>query len=373
MKIIIVTQPSSRRGGVAQLYANLKDYFTSNVEFFIIGSRVDNENLWTVLRRMFSDMWHFHLLLTRNDTDIVHVNPSLYPQATIRDGMLLLIAKLHGVSTIVLFHGWDEKVERSIRRRFKWLFRSVYGGADVFMALGQRFAGSLKDLGVHCPVFVVTTAVDQKFSDAFDVADVPINFSDELFRILYLARIEKDKGVYETLDTYRLLIAKYPFVRLIMAGDGGELHALKDYAERNGISGVEFPGFVRGLEKYKLFAQADVYLLPSFHEGLPISLLEAFAAGLPVITRPVGSIPEVFVSGENGFLTESHRPEELARLVEALILDGELRKRMSARNRHLGANKFSASKVAGVFDSIYTEVTRQGRGRPGFSGSGEKR
>ena len=361
MKVIVTTLHLSRAGGVTQLYANLKDHFKSDVEFFVTGSREDNEGKWTVFRRMMGDMWKFHRRLKEHDMQLVHLNPSLRAKAVIRDGMLLLLARLHGRPTLVFFHGWDDELERRIKKSFGPLFRAVYGKADAFVALGSFFADKLRRMGIEKPIHLLTTAVDESFRDLFDLEMKSHRREEDTFRLLFLTRIEKAKGVYETVDAYRIVREKHPNVRLTVAGDGAELKPLKEYVEKEGIVGVDFPGYVREEEKNGLFAESDAYILPSYDEGLPVSVLEAMAAGLPVITRPVGSLPEFFVEGKTGFMTESLDPQVFAELIEKLVEDRALCAEISRYSSDYATRRFMSSAVAEKLEEVYERVVEQSR------------
>jgi glycosyltransferase involved in cell wall biosynthesis len=113
--------------------------------------------------------------------------------------------------------------------------------------------------------------------------------------------------------------------------------------------------------KFDVFVKADIFLFPTYGEGLPVALLEAMAYGLPVVSRPVGGIKDFFEQGTMGFLAQSLNPEEFADHLENLINNPALRHEISVFNRQYAKLHFSASKVAGVFSRIYDEVLEETR------------
>jgi len=176
------------------------------------------------------------------------------------------------------------------------------------------------------------------------------------FNILFLSRVEREKGVYEAIDAFVTINSRHHSVTMTIAGDGGELSNARAYVLSRGIEGVEFSGYIRGEAKNSVFSRADVYLFPTYGEGMPISVLEAMAYGLPVITRPVGGIKDFFADGEMGYITESLDPGVFAALLERLIIDPEICRRMSEFNRQYAYDHFRASQVAGRLLKIYGDV-----------------
>jgi len=164
------------------------------------------------------------------------------------------------------------------------------------------------------------------------------------------------KGFYEAIDAFAMLRSTHDYAKLTVAGNGGELSNARAYVISRGIDGVEFTGYLRGEAKNKVFSRADVYLFPTYGEGMPISVLEAMAYGLPVITRPVGGIKDFFENGKMGFIPESKSPKDFARIMENLAFDHELRSRIRAYNIAYAKEHFPAPKVAARLEQIYRKV-----------------
>jgi len=141
-----------------------------------------------------------------------------------------------------------------------------------------------------------------------------------------------------------------------VAGDGLEFAGAKRYAEVQGIENVNFTGYITGSAKHKAFLEADVFLFPTYGEGLPISVLEAMAYGLPVITRPVGGIKDFFVNGTMGYLIESKEPRDFAELMGTLLRDPESLERIGTFNRNYAREHFGADRVASRLQDIYGQL-----------------
>jgi glycosyltransferase involved in cell wall biosynthesis len=201
--------------------------------------------------------------------------------------------------------------------------------------------------------------VDDELFDIADDFQVNHAVSDKAtnFHILFLSRIEKYKGIYEAIEAYRILKNSYADVSMTIAGSGPEYANAMGYVSGRSIEGIEFCGYIEGMEKQQQFQKADVYLFPTYYgEGMPISVLEAMSYGLPIITRPVGGLRDFFEEGRMGFITDSVDPTVFSELLERLYLDPELRSRIKAFNREYAKQRFAASRVAGRLEQIYKKV-----------------
>jgi glycosyltransferase involved in cell wall biosynthesis len=147
-------------------------------------------------------------------------------------------------------------------------------------------------------------------------------------------------------------------------GGSGELEKAKQAAISQGIAdSVEFLGWVVGDAKLKLLEEADVYVLPSFHEGLPVSILEAMSYGVPVLSTRVGGIPELVREGLDGFLVEAGKVDDLADRMARLAADAALRSAMGASGRERVQAHYSEAMVVPALEALYTELTTQRRAK----------
>lgn len=346
-----------KEGGVAQYYSVVKPFLDKDVDYFTVGGR-GKDGFFGVFVRLLKDYIGFFSCLRDGNYDLVHLNPSLRYMAIVRDGIFLLIAKALGKKVIVFVHGWDYRFEKVLRQYFLSLFRVTYLKADAFIVLSSEFKDKLIDMGYRNLVFTETTVVDEAiFTPADEEIAISRNPSRSAdFNILFLSRVEREKGIYEAIDAFAMLRSTHGFAKLTVAGNGGELANARAYVLSRGIEGVEFTGHLRGEAKSKVFSRADVYLLPTYGEGMPISVLEAMAYGLPVISRTVGGIKDFFEDGKMGFVTESRSPEVFARILRNLAVDQELRSRICAYNIAYAKDHFLASKVASRIEEIYRKV-----------------
>ncbi len=337
MKILINTpRLNGRIAGVVNHYAGLKDYWTENVRYNQIGKKSTKPGAGLYWIPLDVICFIYKILVFR--PDIILLNPSLGKNAIARDLLYLKIAKFFGKKVSVFFHGFnlDNVKSMNMEKIVKQLNR-----CECLFVLADKFAGHLKEWGVTVPIHLTTTKVDDKLLKDFDIDKKDYSSNN----ILYLARVTKEKGIYITLDTFKILQEKHPHLNFRIAGVGDELEKAKEYAKENGIK-AEFLGGLSGQALIDEFKKAYVYIFTSFHEGMPTSVLEAMAFGIPVVTRPVGGLVDFFKNNENGYIVDSFEPKEFAIAIEKLLNDKESAKKISSTNYKYASDNFLASSVA---------------------------
>ena len=181
--------------------------------------------------------------------------------------------------------------------------------------------------------------------------------SSEKWRVLFLPRIIREKGIYETIETIFLLKDKYPMIKLIIAGEEEELKNVKYMVHDCKISNVKFAGYISDEEKRPVFEKAQIFLFPTYYcEGLPAAVVEAISFGLPVVTRPVRGLADFFKNEEYDFITKSKEPAVFANCIEKLIFDKGLCESISFYNFSFGKKWFLASKAIKRLEKICNEV-----------------
>ena len=189
---------------------------------------------------------------------------------------------------------------------------------------------------------MTTTKVDDRMIKDFD-----INLrKGEINTLLFLSRVEIEKGIFITIDIFRILKKLHPDLKLRIVGDGCALNDVKNYVNNNKLSDVVFTGPLSGQALINEFVNADIYILPTFGEGMPTSVLESMAFGLPIVTRPIGGLADFFEDSVMGALIESLNPEDYVSAIEQLINAHEKCRETSYYNHHYAREHFLASNVA---------------------------
>ncbi len=168
----------------------------------------------------------------------------------------------------------------------------------------------------------------------------------------FVGRLTLQKGVEYLIDAFAKLRSSDPDLRVIIVGEGDLGEALR--ARAAGIPQIVFAGFQRDIPRY--LASFDIFVLPSLWEGLPMSVLEAMAAGKPVIATAVSGTSEVVMEGETGFLIEPKDVAQLADRLSRLVRDAELRHRMGSAGRDRVTEHFSAEGMVRTSEAIYQSL-----------------
>lgn len=355
MKILINTPFISSPAGVSNHYLGLKDYFSKNVVYNQYWTRnfIRRKIHFRILHKplriffMFYDLIKFIFLIFLYKCPIILLNPSFGRAALKRDSYFLRIGKFFGCKVAVFIHGWDKIYLEKVFAK-KESFSNVWYNADAFLVLANEFKTYLEQLKIQSPIYLTTTKVNDKL-----VEDIPSREFPTISGILFLARIEKAKGIYTSIDTFEILAQKYPQMKLRIVGGGNELEAVKKYTKKKNLANIYIIGPLSGNDLRSEFLNADLYILPTSHgEGMPTSVLEAMAFGLPVITRPVGGLVDFFENDKMGYLIESLNPKEYAEKIELLVNDIDKVNRISNYNIQYAREHFLASKIAKQIEDI---------------------
>ncbi len=175
-------------------------------------------------------------------------------------------------------------------------------------------------------------------------------------------RLSPEKGFHHLLEAFSLLLRSGADPQLVVFGEGRERGALEGRAAALGLADrVRFPGYCADLCSFLPFSR--LFALSSLTEGLPMVLLEAMSAGVPVVATSVGGIPELLQGGDTGVLVPPADPEELARGMALVLNGGEAASAKAKRARALVAQGYSVQAMERGYLEVYREVIGEGAKR----------
>ena len=178
--------------------------------------------------------------------------------------------------------------------------------------------------------------------------------------VLFLGRCDEGKGVFELLE----VMANLPHVRLVCAGDG-DLARVAARARALGIDArVRLAGWLGSDACADLLRTCTVFALPSHAEGVPMSMLEAMAAGAPVVASAVGGIPDIVRHGENGLLVTPGDTASLAHAIERVIRDRAFAERLGAGARDTVARTYTVERAVARVDALLSQFHEQPAAAP---------
>jgi glycosyltransferase involved in cell wall biosynthesis len=302
--------------------------------------------LYTILHLM-----RLHRLLHREKPEIVHIQ-SCCGLAFLRDSLFIMIARAWRKKVVCHFHGmlcnqYSLFRNRFLRSYFRWVMRYV----DVLIVLAPRFASEFDTL-----IAQTRKSVVPNFVPSFSHTD---RAPQSGMGVLFVGRLSTKKGIYELLKA-AVLVKNEPGIRFCLAGLE-ETSADKDRIlaelKNNDIQDrVYLAGHVRGAQKDQLFASSDILVLPSHTEMLPMVIIEAMAAGMPVIATPVGAVPDMIEDGVNGFLVPTGDHNMLAERILHLSRHPDKRAEMGRNNLRKFNQEYSVevniNRIIEIYESL---------------------
>lgn len=348
MRILINVPYLTFKGGVANHYLGLRKFWSEEVLYNQIGKKSSKQGSGKY--RLLQDIASFLSKIVKFNPDLVLLNPSLGKNAIYRDVLFLRIARFLRKRVVVFIHGFDVSYFRSSKAS-KLLVSSLNKASAVFV-LADEFEKKLRMEGVRVPIYQQTTKVDDNLLSTFDVSCR----KGRIQTILFLARLTETKGIFIALEAFSQLQRKYPYLKMRIVGDGPARIEAESFVADRKMENVVFTGGLAGKELISEYEDADLYLLPTYHEGMPTSVLEAMAFGLPVITRPVGGLKDFFVNGRMGEMVDSLRAQDFVFAIEKYLNDEHLSHEVAVFNYDFAKSHFLASMVAKKMEGIFAEI-----------------
>jgi glycosyltransferase involved in cell wall biosynthesis len=172
--------------------------------------------------------------------------------------------------------------------------------------------------------------------------------------------VKIEKGVFDVLSAMRLVRENYDLTVNLDVCGVGDIAKLKQKAEEDGlVENVMIHGWVEAKTIKELMSNATAFILPSYYEGLPMSILEAMAASVPVIASNVGGIPDIIKDGENGMLIEPGDIKAMAEKIQRIVENREERIEISQKAKEMIMTNYSQQIVIDKLIEIYTRVLQE--------------
>lgn len=309
-------------------------------------------------KRTLSQLARFRREVRSRCPSIVHINSAPDAKAFLRDAAALWLVAGSRTRTVFEFHGG---FERNTVLQGSNLIRAfaerTLGKASAVVTLNEYHTDQLLRL---CPGLKNVRAIPNFLEPEMmsGLIDEPLGNAGDRLRLLFISRVAREKGVFDSIEATRMLRDRGIDVALTIAGTGDDLEEAKALSAGHGLDDIiEFTGFVAGDDKVEAYRSSDVLLFPTYwNEGFPYVLLEAMAAGLPIVSTTHGVMPHLLKDGVNGFLAEPRDPEALAEKIEKLVLDPGLRIEIGRNNRREVQERYGIEEAARAYGQLYAEV-----------------
>jgi glycosyltransferase involved in cell wall biosynthesis len=351
--VLLIVGDLSTPGGVSVFWNSLLKAFHKrddfNFDILQIGGHGKN------IFGPFLDQWRVHKNITSNKTmQLAVINPSLLNRSFFRDGFFAKQLANKNLPFIVFFHGWDLDFEAKVSKKYINFFLTSFGKAEKIFVLSEEFKEKIIEWGYRGEVIVQTTTVDSELSTNFSLKDKLAKQTTNKTKILFLSRVIKEKGIFELIEAFKNLNNKIDNIELIIAGDGEAFNQLKKVVKNK--KNIRLTGHVEGEKKITLLKKSDIYILPSYTEGLPISVLEAMLFGLPVITTKVGGLKKFFKNETMGYFIEPKSIIDIEHKIELMLSNKDKLQEMSNFNYQYAQKNLTNDVVAEALSSHLKEL-----------------
>lgn len=352
INVLLVTPSLEIPGGVSEFNKILLKRSNAHIKLFILSSAGRNYSL--VIKSIFFvyDILRFLIFLNIGSIQIVHLGPSLAKNAIKRDGIFCRLTKVFNKKVFIHWHGWNPSNEFLFAPPHLDFLQKTLFHADHIKFLSSTFESKFVEKGFRNKTSTGNTCIDDGLLQHFSLnpqINYPVN-------ILFLSNISKNKGIYIGIEAFQILASKRDDIKLTIAGEGPELENVKKHVAVSLLDRIDFKGYVTGIDKIQIYKQADIYLFPSYYEGMPTSVIEAMGFGIPIICSSAGAIPDFFLDGKMGYMMKNMDTNSYVEGLEILINNPALRISMGKFNHNFVIANFLSSNTIEKIDQVYRSL-----------------
>lgn len=357
MEKILIVGPSSTKskGGMSTVIGEILEdnelknkYDISAYESYIDGTkfRVLLYSIWAIFK--------FIVTGQAKKYDVYHIHAASYG-STFRKRIYLKIIKKYKKKVILHIHGAEYMVffDKLSKKKKRQVIDTLQV-ADMVIALSNEWKNKFDNKFGLTNCYVLENGINtEKLAPA--IVDTKKNQTS----FVTLGRLGKRKGTYDLVDAIEIARKKVPNIRCYLAGDGEIDKFCNIIVERGLQNNIEVVGWADFTKKLELLSKVSTVVLPSYNEGLPMSILEGMATGKAIISTTVGAIPEV-VKEENGILIQ---PGDVQALADALVKCSnnlKMLEDMSQKNINKIYEQFSMKSMHLKLMSYYKQVIKNG-------------
>jgi len=304
------------------------------------------------------DCWRFTVAVIVGHPQLAHISTA-FGLSFVKHTYCIAICRLFGSRVLLHPHCSLSVLYQEQSKLWQWYFRQVIRLTNGVVVLSKEW----QKLGSIVPgrkVYYLPNAIDLRLYQDVAKKHISAVSFEKPCKVLYLGYLGKLKGSFDLLDAAIAIHSQ----KLDMIFDlvGGALASEELDQLRNKITTLNLEAYVRlhplvyGTEKLNYFQDADIFVYPSYNEGMPMAVLEAMACALPIVATRVGGLPDIIQDGINGILVEPGKPEQLASALYNLANDHQLCVSMGKVGYQLACEDYDIKKHVNELVSIYNMV-----------------
>lgn len=333
------------------VYASSSSVYGSNKKVpYSTDDKVDNPvSLYAATKKSNELMAHTALFWKPN---LVHVHSS-FGGSFYRKALIIEIASLSKIPVVNHVHGADfDEFYRKKSQKKKKTIEKIYNKCIRTIALSEEWKKNLAEIVPEQTIRVVENYGILQEDLIKEKLTKPNNKL-----ILFLGFICERKGCFDIPAIVDQVCSKIPDARFILGGSG-EIEKVKQKLSAKYKDNVEFPGWIRNEQKRQYLREADIFLLPSYNEGMPMAILDAMGCGLPIVSTDVGGIPKIVRQGINGYLYKPGDSKSMACAIIEYLTDDEKRLKAGQESVDIIRESYSLQQNIDKLERVYTEVER---------------
>ncbi len=345
MKNILMVGPGRRvRGGISTV---VNSYYELGLDKILhlkyVATMVDANKIKKIFIA-FASFISFSLNIKKYD--IIHVHMAAQASFT-RKSLFIKKAKLKGKKIVIHQHAadFDEFFIKGNTKKQECI-KKIFDMADKVIVLSEEwekfFAENVCDkekiIVLHNGV-ILPKYIKENYNDC---------------NVLFLGKLGKRKGSYDLINAIPDILNIVPEAMFYLGGDG-EVEQSQKIIEKKGLSEhVKLLGWIGTEEKEKYLKECSVFVLPSYHEGMPMSVLEAMSYGLATVSTNAGGIPQIIENGVDGYRVEAGDVKAITNILINLLMDQKLKNKIGRAAKTTIEKRFNAEKNITILKDLYS-------------------
>ena len=352
MKNILYISPSTHvKGGISSV---IKGYLAIDLSrqynMYFVASHVDGPK-WVKLIKAIIGLIETIYYLTLKEINIVHIHGG-DTLSFRRKFYYIKIAHLFPCKIIYHHHGAAFMHEyKSLSKKWKKRVKKTLEELDSVIVLSNSWRDNIQQIAPKANIAVIPNSIKLPRLQEKQISS-PLELT-------FLGLIGDRKGVFDLLKVFKKLINNGYQVRLNIGGNGEITRLFKEVKKLSIADFVKYCGWIQDKEKDLLLRKTDIFVLPSYAEGMPMSILEAMSYAIPVVTTNAGGIPELVIDGKTGYLIDPGDLDALYEKISLLIQSKDIRRDFGNKGRQFIENKYNINIISQKLSKIYNSLSNE--------------
>ncbi len=336
-------------GGIYQSCRLIKNssHFSDFRLILFDSSQISNPPPKIILRIFLSGFrlihFVFKIIIEKPTTTLIFCSDGA---SALEKSIMIILCKSLGIKTLIFPRAGNLINQTKKSNFFKWLIRRLFNKANVFLAQGENwkvYANEVLKINSNKIKLVHNWTAKEEFLKVGKIKNY--NIKNRIINFLFVGWLEKEKGVIEILKALKFLDSKGFKLKFTFIGDGTLMKFSKKFIEDNNLIGKVFlEGWKKPSEMKKYYRNSDVFVLPSWAEGMPNALIEALSCGLASIVTDVGMISNYLEDNYSAIILPTQNVFSLEKAMQELIINKPLREMISKNGHIVSKQYFSTDK-----------------------------